>query len=53
MNYRVLYFFHGRTAVVSHGTTKEGAVPPREIDLAVARMHRFAADPGKYTYREG
>jgi phage-related protein len=52
VNYRVLYFFHGRTAVISHGLTKEGVVPPREIDLAVARKHRFAADPARHTYTE-
>src|SRR5215813_12378734 len=28
VNYRILYFFHGRTvSVVSHGLTKEAAVP--------------------------
>jgi hypothetical protein len=52
VNYRVLYFFHGRGAVISHGTMREGVVPPREIDLAVARMRRYAADPAKHTYRE-
>jgi hypothetical protein len=52
VNYRVLYFFHGGTAVISHGITKEGVVPPREIDLAVARKHRFATNPEQYTYRE-
>lgn len=52
VNYRILYFFHGRTAVISHGTTKEGVVPPREIDLAVTRKHRFASDPERYTYSE-
>ena len=31
MNYRMLYFFHGREAVVvSHGIIKERVVPPRE-----------------------
>jgi len=53
VNYRVLYFFHDRTAVISHGIVKEGIVPPREIDLAVDRKLRFAADPAKHTYREG
>src|SRR5689334_16795824 len=53
VNYRVLYFFHDRTAVISHGIVKEGIVPPREIDLAVERRLRFAADPAKHTYREG
>lgn len=33
MNYRMLYFFHGRTAaVLGHGLVKEREVPPREIE---------------------
>ena len=49
---RVVSFFHERTAVISHGLTKEGAVPWREIDLAVERRRRFAGAPGEHTYRE-
>ena len=46
VNYRMLYFFHGRiAAVVSHGIVKEKAVPPEEIDLAVKRKQLFEADP--------
>lgn len=52
VNYRVLYFFRGRTAVLSHGITKEGAVPPKEIDRAIAHRQQFAADPAKHTYTE-
>src|SRR5437764_2340710 len=38
INYRLLYFFHGRiAAVVSHGIVKEQAIPPKEIDRAVHR----------------
>lgn len=45
-NYRVLYFFHGRTvSVASHGLVKEQTVPPKEIDLAVERKKRFENDP--------
>jgi phage-related protein len=52
-NYRLLYFFHGRTAaVVSHGLVKERAVPSREIDRAIERKKKFEKDPGKHTYRE-
>lgn len=50
--YRLLYFFHGQAAVISHGITKEGAVPPREIDLAVERKRCYAGAPEKHTYRE-
>jgi phage-related protein len=50
VNYRLLYFFHGNVAaVVSHGLTKEKAVPPKEIDLAVRRKERFTADPDLHT----
>ena len=52
VNYRVLYFFHDRTAVLSHGITKEGTVPPKEIDRASAHRKRFVADPAKHTYTE-
>ena len=46
MHYRMLYFFHGRTAaVVSHGIVKEKKVQPKEIDLAVKRKQLFEADP--------
>ena len=32
VNYRMLYFFHGRmAAVLSHGFTKERQVPPRTL----------------------
>ncbi len=53
INYRILYFFHGRTAaVLSHGLVKERRVPPKEIDLAVKRKARFETDPEAHTYRE-
>jgi phage-related protein len=53
VHHRILYFFHGAVAaVVSHGLAKERAVPPGEIDRAVARRKRFAADPDRHTYEE-
>jgi len=53
VNYRILYFFHGRNvAVVSHGCTKRDKVPPREIDLAVERKEAFEANPKKHTASE-
>ena len=52
VNYRMLYFFHGRTvAVVSHGCTKEREVPKREIDLAVRRKEQFERDTEKHSER--
>lgn len=53
VNLRMLYFFHGREAVVvSHGFSKQQAkVPAREIREAVERMEKFRADPGRHTFR--
>lgn len=53
IHYRILYFFHGRNAVlVSHGPVKEKVVPPREIDLTVRRKVKFADNPVLHTYEE-
>ena len=52
VNYRMLYFFHNQTGVLSHGLTKEDVVPDKEIDKAVERKKRFAENPDKHTYRE-
>jgi len=53
MNYRILYFFHGRTAaVLAHGLVKERVVPSREIELALTRKRRFEQDPEHHTYEE-
>ena len=52
VHYRMLYFFHGQTAVISHGLTKEDVVPSREIDRAVSRIAQFGRNPEKHTYKE-
>lgn len=53
INYRMLYFFHGKAAtVVSHGLVKERRVPPKEIDKATKRKKKFEADPQKHTHKE-
>ena len=53
INYRILYFFGGREAVVvSHGIIKERVVPPKEIDLALRRKTQFEVDPGGHTHEE-
>jgi phage-related protein len=53
VNYRLLYFFHGRNvAIVAHGLTKEAAVPRADIDRALVRKRAFEADPEGHTYRE-
>ena len=53
VNYRRLYFFHGRIAVViSHGLVKERVVSPKEIDRAVERKEKFERNPDKHSYSE-
>ena len=51
VNYRILYFFHEQRIVVSHGLTKEAAVPNSEIDLAIERQATFEQHPDKHTYK--
>jgi hypothetical protein len=51
VNYRMLYFFHGRdAAVVSHGLAKERTIPPAEIKRALERMEKFERDPQRHTF---
>lgn len=53
MNYRILYFFHGRmAAVLAHGLVKEREVPVKDIQIAVERKRLFEQDPQAHTYRE-
>lgn len=52
VQYRVLYFFHQQTAVLSHGLTKEDVVPPLEIDRALRHKSQFQHDPATHTLRE-
>lgn len=50
-NYRILYFFHGRTAaVVSHGCDKERKLSPADIRTAAERMEKFKADPERHSF---
>ena len=52
VHYRMLYFFHGRAAVVvSHGIVKEQRVPPREIALATKRRRTFESCPEKHAFK--
>jgi phage-related protein len=53
VNYRILYFFHGRTAaVLAHGLVKEAAVPSKEIDEAIQRKRKFEQNPTLHTHIE-
>jgi hypothetical protein len=50
VNYRILYFFCGKNmACLSHGLTKEGAVPEGEIDSAVRRKNWVNKNLDKFT----
>lgn len=52
VNYRLLYFFHERTAsVVVHGCTKEDILPPTDIKRAIARKIAFTANPTTHTFK--
>ena len=53
VQYRILYFFHGqRLAVLAHALTKEGQVPPADIERAIRRKDAFTQDPEKHSYAE-
>ncbi len=54
VHYRMLYFFHGRAAVVlTHGIVKEREVPPREIDRAIRAKDAFERNPRVHTFKPG
>ena len=53
VQYRILYFFHGRNvAVLSHSLTKEDSIPAVEIERALKRKRLFEGNPEKHTYGE-
>ena len=52
VNYRMLYFFIKKIAVLSHGLTKEGKVPDMEIEKAIKNRAKFERDPDLHGHRE-
>lgn len=51
VQYRLLYFFHGRNvAVLAHSLTKEDQVPSIDIERAIARKKLFLTNPTEHTY---
>lgn len=53
VNYRILYFFHGRNlAILGHAITKEDSVPRADIERAIRRKRAFEADPARHSYSE-
>lgn len=54
VQYRILYFFHGRLlAVVAHALTKKDKVPDVDIDRAICRQRAFHSDPDSHTHLQG
>ncbi len=54
VNYRMLYFFSGRSvAVLAHALTKEAAIPVADMKRALERKRAFELDPDAHTYEEG
>ncbi len=51
VNYRILYFFHGRdVAVLANAITKENEIPVIEINRALERKRMFVANPAAHTF---
>jgi phage-related protein len=51
VHYRMLYFFHGDVAVISHGLAKEKAIPAKEIARALGNRKLFMDAPEIHTYK--
>ena len=53
VNYRILYFFHGRNvAILAHAIIKEGEIPEADLERALRRKETFEHDPARHTYEE-
>jgi hypothetical protein len=53
VNYRILYFFHGRgLAILWHAITEEDVAPDIEIERCLRRKRAFESDPEGHTYSE-
>jgi hypothetical protein len=53
VNYRILYFFHGKdVAVLAHCLTKERVIPVADIKRALVRKQLFEADPVRHTHQK-
>jgi phage-related protein len=53
VNYRILYFFHGRNVVVlAHCLMKEREIPAADLERALHRKKAFRANPTKHTHQK-
>jgi hypothetical protein len=50
VHYRILYFFHEHAAILAHGLTKEGVVPKKDIEIAIARRTKLKLNPTRHIY---
>lgn len=51
VNYRMLYAFCGKNIVLlSHGLTKEAAIPAKEIERAIRNLTRYRQNPKVHTF---
>ncbi len=50
VNFRVLYFFHQKEAVIAHGCTKEREVDARDIQRTADRKLRYSKNPSVHRY---
>ena len=51
VNYRLLYFFHGREIIMlAHGLIKEDTVPNQDINRALQYKKAFEIDPVSHTF---
>lgn len=51
VNYRILYFFHGRNvAILGHALIKEDKVPDADIMRAIRHKEAFERDPAGHSY---
>ncbi|SRR5260370_14865520 len=54
VNYRILYFFHGRNlAVLANALVKKDKVPDVEIERAVRRRKAFLQAPQAHSFYQG
>jgi len=52
VNYRILYAFHEKEAVLLHGLVKEKVVRVTDLNIAISRLNVFRNDPKSHTYSE-
>jgi putative component of toxin-antitoxin plasmid stabilization module len=52
VNYRLLYFFYGRTiSIVVHGLKKEADIPATDINRAITCKAAFTTNPTAHTFK--